>query len=114
MRRCAEYAGGGTELGDLPRVHDHQPVREVPDQRHVVGHEDDAEAEFGLQFLDLDHERALSDDVERRGRLVHDHQVRGEEQGHGDHGPLAHAAGELVRVAAQVLGIDSDHAEYVR
>jgi hypothetical protein len=79
-----------------------------------VGDEDDAEAELGLELLDLHHQRALRDDVKRRCWLVHDHQVGCEEQGHGDHCPLAHAARELVRIAAQMLRVDSDHLEHVR
>ena len=51
-------------------------VGEVADERHVVGDEDDRESELPLQVLDLHHQRTLRDDVERRGRLVHDHQIR--------------------------------------
>ena len=53
-----------------------------------------------LQLLDLHHQRALRDHVERRGRLVHDHQVGREQQRHRDHRALPHAAAELVRIAA--------------
>ena len=41
--------------------------------------------------------------VERRGGLVGDDQLRGERQRHGDHRPLPHAAGELVRVVVHAL-----------
>ena len=44
--------------------------------RHVVGHEDDGEAELALEVLDLGHQRSLGHDVERRGRLVHDHELQ--------------------------------------
>ena len=39
----------------------------------------------------------LDGDVERRGRLVGDQQIGLAGQHHGDHHPLAHAAGQLVR-----------------
>src|SRR3546814_2685606 len=39
--------------------------------------------------------------VERRCRLVGDQQCRVAGQGDGDHGPLAHAAGELVRIGVK-------------
>ena len=42
----------------------------------------------------------LDGDVERRGRLVGDQQLRVAGQRHGDHHPLPHAAGELVRIFA--------------
>ena len=43
----------------------------------------------------------LGGDVERRGRLVRDHQARGAGERRGDQQPLPLAAGELVRVALQ-------------
>ena len=48
----------------------------------------------------LDHLEHLGLDghVQRGGRLVGDQQLGVERHGHGDHRPLAHAAGELVRV----------------
>ena len=48
----------------------------------------------------LEHLR-LDRDVERRRRLVGDQQLRVAGQRHGDHHPLAHAAGELVRIGAE-------------
>jgi hypothetical protein len=36
--------------------------------------------------------------IERRGRLVGDQQIRLGHQHHGDHGALAHAAGEFMRI----------------
>ena len=41
---------------------------------------------------------SLNGDVERRGRFVGDQHVGVIEQGDGDHHPLAHAPGKLVRV----------------
>src|SRR6266542_5219810 len=55
MQRRVEKLAGRTELHHLTRVHHHQPVGEVADQRHVVGNEDDREAKLPLQLLDLDH-----------------------------------------------------------
>ena len=55
----------------------------------------------------------LDRDVERRRRLVGDHQLRLERERHGDHHALAHAARELVReVVEPRLGLrDADHLE---
>jgi hypothetical protein len=76
-----------------------------------VGDEDHREAELHLQLLDLTHQGALCDDVERRRRLVHQHQLGGEEESHGDHGPLTHATAQLVRVAVQVSRVDTHQPE---
>ena len=48
--------------------------------------------------LDDRQDLGLHGDVERGGRLVGDQQLGVERHGHRDHGPLPHAAGELVRV----------------
>src|SRR5207245_11399369 len=54
---------------------------------------------------------ALRDHVEGGGWLVQDHHLRLEGDGHGDHGSLAHAAGQFVRIAAEPLGVYADHVE---
>ena len=46
----------------------------------------------------------LERDVERTRRLVRDQQRRLEQQRHGDHDALPHAARELVRIVVQALG----------
>ncbi len=106
-----EDRAGVTDLRHLPGVHDHHAVRVVRHHRHVVGYEDDGKTKLELQLLDLRHERTLRDHVERRRRLVHDHELRREEQGHGDHGALPHAATQLMRIAVEMLGVDPDQAE---
>ena len=55
---------------------------------------------------DLLHDFLLHDDVQGGGRLVHDQQGRMQGQGDGDHHPLAHPAGQLVRVGVQPAGVD--------
>jgi hypothetical protein len=85
----------------------------MADQGHVVGDEDDREAERLLQFLDLHHQRPLRHHVERGRGLVHDHQIGGEQHRHRDHRALPHPAGQLVRVASQVHGVDADHPQHL-
>ena len=43
----------------------------------------------------------LDDHVERGRRLVRDQELRPQDEREGDHDPLPHAAGELVRVLAE-------------
>jgi hypothetical protein len=76
-----------------------------------VGDEDGREAELAAQVLDLLEDLALSDDIERRRRFVHDDEVGAERECHGDHHPLAHAARELVGEAAQSVLAHSDELE---
>ena len=99
------------ELHDRPVEHDADAVGELRHQREVVGDEQDREAEPRLEVEDLLQDLALHDDVERRGRLVHDHQLRIERQRDGEHDALAHAAGKLVRVVVEPRRRDADQRE---
>ncbi len=63
------------------------------------------------QVHELVENLALSDDIERGGRFVHDQELRLEGECHRDHDPLPHAAGQFVRVAAEPVRGDADHLE---
>src|SRR5439155_18811744 len=99
------------DLDDLARVHDGDSVRELEQEREIMRDEEHGEAEVTFQRLDLLHDLALDDDVERRRRLVHDNQLRLERERHCDDYPLAHAARELVRVRARASTVDADELE---
>ena len=58
-----------------------------------------------VEDLGLDH------DVQRRRRLVGDHQRRVARERHGDHDPLAHPARELVRVVVRPARRDANVLE---
>ena len=66
-----------------------------------------------LQLLELLQDLALHDDVERSRRLVDHDQLGLERERHRDHDALAHAAGELVRVARARATVDADELEQV-
>ena len=82
--------------------HDH-PVGDLGDHAHVVGDEHHRHADLVLQSLDQVEDLRLDRYVERGGWLVGDQQARPARQRHGDHHPLAHAAGELVRILRELL-----------
>ncbi len=108
MQRPLEQHVRRSGLDDLARVHDRDPVAELDEQRQVVRDEEDGEAEVALEVLHPLEDLALDDDVERRRRLVHDHQLRPERKRHRDDRALAHAARELVRVRADMTAIHAD------
>ena len=99
------------DLQQVPGVHHRDPVGQLEQQRQVVGDEQDREPELVLQLDDLAEDVALHHDVERGRRLVHDDDLGVDRQRHRDHHPLAHAAGQLVRVAAQPRARDADQVE---
>ena len=85
-------------LDDPAAVHHHDPLAQARDHAEVVGDQDDRHAELAPQRLQQLQDLRLHRDVERRGRLVGDQEVRLAKQRDRDHHPLAHAAGELVGV----------------
>jgi hypothetical protein len=97
-RRCAE-------------VHDQHAVGDVADDVEVVRDEDVGEAEVALEVLEQVQDLRLHGDVERRDRLVADDQLRVDGERARDADALALAAGELVREAVVVLGIEPDDLE---
>ena len=71
--------------------------RRLGDHAHVMGDEDEGHAGLALQPEEEVEDLRLDGDVERRGRLVGDQELRVAGDRHGDHHALAHAAGKLVR-----------------
>ena len=98
-------------LDDLAGVHDPDPVGELDEQGQVVRDEEHGEVELPLQGLELLQDLALDDDVERRRRLVEDHELGVEREGHRNDHALPHAPGELVRIRADAVRVDPDHLE---
>ena len=58
-----------------------------------------------LDVLDQGQDLRLGGDVQRRGRLVGDQDVRLQRQGHGDHDTLALSARQLVRIGIGNAGM---------
>ncbi len=112
-------AGGGEERVDrrvldlAAGVEDGDPVGEAGDDAEVVGDQEDRGAGAVPDPLEHVEDLGLEGDVERGGGLVGDEEGGVVGEGHGEHGPLAHPAGELVRVllgAAAGVG-DADQVE---
>ena len=106
----------GPPLHDPSRVHDADVIGNLRHQAEIVGNEYDRHVELLLQFLHEIDDLGLDRDVEGRRRLVGDQQRRIARQRLGDHGPLAHAAGILVRIAVDSgarVG-NADLVEHVR
>ena len=80
----------------------------MADDRQVVRDEEVGEAALLLQLVQQVQDLRLHRDVERAGRLVEHDQVRVERQRAGDRDALPLPAGELVRVAVEVLPAEPD------
>ncbi len=96
------------DLDDLAEIHHRHAIAHVAHHRQVVGDEHDRQAEPPLQVAQQVQHLRLDRDVERRHRLVGDQQLRVQRERARHADALALAAGELVRVAVVVLGVQPD------
>ncbi len=85
----------------------------MPDDGQIVRDEDIGEVELVLEALQEVDDLGLDGDVQRGDRFVGDDDLRPEGQTAGDADALALAAGELVRIAVDVLGVEADDVEEV-
>ena len=104
MTRIGEHARRLARLDDLSLPHHDHVVGDAPDDVEVMGDEQHRHAELGLQVLEQLEDLRLHGDVERGRRLVGDQEIGTVGERHGDHHPLALAAGELVGIGAEPLG----------
>ena len=109
---AGEELGGGGLLDHLAGVHHRHAVGHLVDHAHIVGDEDHP----GVLAVQLEHQLedlGLDGDIEGGGGLVGDDELRLEDEAHGDHHALLHAAGELIGIAAHREGrvLDADLLE---
>ena len=98
MARPVEDLVHRPALDHPPRIHDREMIGHAGHHAEVMGDEGEADAALDPQPRQHIQDLGLDGHVERRGRLVGDQQLRIVGHGHGDHGALAHAAGELVGI----------------
>src|SRR3954447_5933165 len=114
MRRIGEDVARRALLDDLARVHDRHPVAGLGHDPEVVRDQEQRRAEALAQVGEDAQDLRLDDHVERGRRLVRDEQLRAQHKGEGDHDPLPHAAGELVRVLTEARRRDSHPSERLK
>ncbi len=102
--RRGEQRGRVGLLDDAAGVHRQHAVGDLGDDAEVVGDEHDGRAVVALEAGEQVEQLRLHGDVERGRRLVGDQQLGAQRQRHRQHHPLAHAAGELVRVVVDPAG----------
>ena len=99
------------DLDHATEVHHGHAVGDVPHDREIVGDEDVGQAQLVLQlFHQVDHLR-LDRHVQGRDRLVADEDLRVQRDASGDADALTLTAGELVRVAVDVLRVETHELE---
>ena len=101
MLRIIKHCRGRTYLDDLTRVHDRDPVAQIPCDRKVVRDEQDGYTEATLMMANQIEDLALDQIVEIGCRLVGNDKLRSESQHHANEYALQHAATQLMRIGIQ-------------
>ena len=99
------------ELDHLAEVHDGHAVGDVLHDGQVVGDEQISGSVLLLQVLQQVQDLSLDGNVQGGNRLVADDELRAQDERASDADALTLTAGELVRVAVDVLGIEADHVK---
>ena len=105
-RRFLHFAAG---------IHHQHAFGDLRHHPQIVGDENDGGAHPLLELAHQIEDLRLNGHIERGGRLVGDQELRVAGERHGDHHPLPHAAGELMRIFAHAplrLG-DADQSQHL-
>ena len=84
-------------LHDFSRVHQRDVMRHLADNREVMRDEEKRQTAFRLESEKQIENLFLQRHIERRGRLIRDHEVRVTGKRHRDHAALFLPAGKLER-----------------
>ena len=103
-------------LDDLAGIHHHNIVRGLGDHSKIVRDQHHRHAQIVLQIKEQVEDLSLNGHIERRGRLVGNHQFGFAGDRHRNHRALPHTTGELVWVLmnARFRARDPDLFEHVR
>ena len=113
MARVLEDLAPAALLDDAAEIHHGDPVADMLDHAEIVADHDVGEPHLVLEFEQQVDDLGADRDVERRDRLVADHQLGLQDQGAGDADALALAAGEFVRIAVGLVGPQADLGHHV-
>ena len=113
MLRIIENIVRRAVFDNLAGVHDGDLVAHIGNDAQIVCDHDDRHADLVLQIHHQFEDLRLDRHIERGGRFIRDEQLRFAGKGDGDHHPLAHTAGKLMRVLLQPLFrlIDADERQ---
>ena len=99
MLRVTQNRGGRALLDDTPGVHHHNVLGHLRDNPEIVGNQHHRHPVGPRLVAQQAQDLRLHGDVQGGCRLIGNQQLRLAAQRHGNHHPLQHAAGKLMRIA---------------
>lgn len=115
MARLMEERPGVGCLDNSAGIHDLNAVAQARDHTEVMSDEDHGHVELLLEAFDQFENLCLHGDVEGRGRLICNQELRLCDESHGNHDTLSHSPRELMGKVMDALGsvIDPDGVEHL-
>jgi hypothetical protein len=101
----------GTQLDNLPEVHDGDSIADVLDEPQVVGNEEVRQLERLLQIHQQIHDLCLNRNIQGRDGFVEDEERRTECESASQSNPLPLATAELVWIPFKMRRIEAHQAE---
>ena len=95
---------------DAPQIHDADAVADVADDVQIVRDEQIRKPQLILKAHQQIQHLRLNGNIQRGNRLIRNDETRARDQGAGDGDALTLTAGELMRIAVELLGRNADRA----
>ena len=93
-----ENIPGAACFHDLTRIHDRYPVCRTGHHTQIVRDKNDGRMDLILYIRQQFHDLCLNGHIQCSGGFIGNKEFRVAGKRHGDHGPLAHTTGKLMRI----------------
>src|ERR1700730_5836028 len=111
MERGGIKLAGWRGLDDATEIHHGNAPADMLDDRQIVGNKEISETEFLLQVLQQIDDLGLDRHIQCRYRFIADNQLRLDGERARDTNALALTAGEIVRIASELVRLQADGLE---
>ena len=103
IQRVSKELPGRCKLHDSSRIHHRNPVTDFRSNSKIVCHHHNTHAKIFLQLLQKTDDLFLHRDIQGSCRLIRKKKLRSGSKRNGNHRPLPHASGELMRICRKTL-----------
>ena len=100
-------------LHNLTRIHNSYFVADFRNNAQIVGNQNHGSLELPLKVADHRQYLGLNGYIQGRCGLVRQKQLGAAGQGDGDHHPLLHPTGKLVRKFIGTAGVNAHHSQHI-
>ena len=103
---------GRSGFDHIPQIHHTDPVAHISHHPQIMGDEQISQVEFAMQFFEQIQNLSLDGDIQGRGWLIQNQQLRPQDQRPGQGDTLALATGKLMGITIHMLKAETDPFEH--